>query len=134
MCRCRRRSSRVVVGGGGVARLLYDHTLRSPNQPPFFFLPFRSVHAPLEVSVVIITSCHLIMIMIALTGANRDFLQFLTAPRTDSNTHVQLTRCNHVCKSCTTHRALITCNTSCATWCEGAAQLLSLTELKSHLF
>ena len=44
-------------------------------------------------------------------------------------------RCNHV---------QITCNTSsayhvqhvilCATWYEGTAQLLSLTELKSHLF
>ena len=26
------------------------------------------------------------------------------------------------------------CNMSCATWYEGTAQLLSLTELKSHLF
>ena len=39
-----------------------------------------------------------------------------------------------VCKSRTTHRALITCNMSCAMWYKGAAQLLGLTELKSHLF
>ena len=26
------------------------------------------------------------------------------------------------------------CNMSCATWYEGTAQLLSLTELESHLF
>ena len=39
-----------------------------------------------------------------------------------------------VCKLCATHRALITCNLQCATWYEGTAQLLSLTELKSHLF
>ena len=38
-----------------------------------------------------------------------------------------------VCKSCATHRALITCML-CATWYKGTAQLLSLTELKSHLF
>ena len=35
-----------------------------------------------------------------------------------------------VCKSCATHRALTACNMSC----EETAQLLSLTEFKSHLF
>ena len=34
----------------------------------------------------------------------------------------------HVCKSCATHRALITCNILYTTWYEGTAQLLSLTE------
>ena len=29
---------------------------------------------------------------------------------------------------------LIMCNMSCATWYEGTAQLLRLTELKSHLY
>ena len=39
-----------------------------------------------------------------------------------------------VCKSrAITHRTLITCNMSCTTWYEGTAQLLSLTELKSHI-
>ena len=37
-----------------------------------------------------------------------------------------------VCKSRATHRALITCNLQCATWYKRTAQLLSLTELKSH--
>ena len=39
-----------------------------------------------------------------------------------------------VCKSRATHRALITYNMSCATWYEGTVQVLSWTELKSHLF
>ena len=39
------------------------------------------------------------------------------------------------CKSCATHRALITCNMWCAMWYKGTAQLwINLTELKSHLF
>ena len=32
------------------------------------------------------------------------------------------------------NRVQITCNMSCATWYEGTAQLLSLTELKWRLF
>ena len=39
-----------------------------------------------------------------------------------------------MCKSRAAHRALITRNMSCATWYEGTAQLLSLTELKSRFF
>ena len=39
-----------------------------------------------------------------------------------------------VCKSRATHRALTTCNILCATWYEWTAQLLSLTEFKSHSF
>ena len=39
-----------------------------------------------------------------------------------------------VCKSRATYQALITCNMSCARWYEGKAQLLSLTEYKSHLY
>ena len=38
-----------------------------------------------------------------------------------------------VCKSCATHGVLITRNISCATWCAGTTQLLSLTESKSHI-
>ena len=37
-----------------------------------------------------------------------------------------------VCKSRATHRALITCNMSSATWYEGTAQLLRLARLKSE--
>ena len=39
-----------------------------------------------------------------------------------------------VCKSHATHWAFITCGMSCATWYEGAAQLLSLTEFILALF
>ena len=37
-----------------------------------------------------------------------------------------------VCTPRATHRSFITCYMSCATWYDGTAQLLSLTELKSH--
>ena len=39
-----------------------------------------------------------------------------------------------LCKSRATHRAFITCNLQCDTWFEGTVQLLSLPELKRHLF
>ena len=80
------------------------------------------------------TTTIIIIIIIVLKGANRDFLQ---------SPHCAANRLQHirssgpgiiVCKSRATHQALITCYMSCATWYEGTAQLLSLTELKSHLF
>ena len=49
-----------------------------------------------------------------------------------SPTH--MLKCAVACKSCVTHQALVTCNMSCAMLCKGTVQLLSLTELKSHLF
>ena len=62
------------------------------------------------------------------------FYNLLTAPRTVSNTYAQVARA----QSCTNHvqhikrpsRASVMLR---ATWYEGTAQLLSLTELKSHL-
>ena len=39
-----------------------------------------------------------------------------------------------MCKSRAAHRALITCNMSCAAWYEGTAQLFCFTEYKSHSF
>ena len=36
----------------------------------------------------------------------------------------------NMCKSRAAHRAFTTCNMPCATWYEGTAQLLSVTELK----
>ena len=57
----------------------------------------------------------------------------LTAPRTVSNTDAPCGPGTTVCKSRAAHRALIVCN-MCATWYEGTAQLLSLTEFKSLLF
>ena len=70
---------------------------------------------------------------IALKGAIRDFLH---SPHCAANClqHVRSSGPGAiVCKSRATHRALITCNMG-GTWYEGTAQLLSLTELKSHLF
>ena len=74
------------------------------------------------------------IIIIALRGAIPDFLQsshcaanFLQHVRSSGQGAI-------VCKSHATHRAFITCFTSCATWYEGAAQLLSLTELNPISF
>ena len=76
----------------------------------------------------------MIMIIIALKGAIRDFDNLLTAPRTVSNPYAQVARpqsgANHVQHI----ERFITCNVQRVTWYEGTAKLLSLTELKSHLF
>ena len=65
----------------------------------------------------------IIIIIIAFKGAIRDFLQ---SPHSAAN-RLQHVRSSGpgaiVCKSRATHRALITCNMSCATWYEGTAQL-----------
>ena len=66
---------------------------------------------------------------------SRLFYNLLTAPRAASNTYTQVARA----QSCANHmqhierlsRASVMLR---ATWYEGTAQLLSLTELKSHLF
>ena len=85
--------------------------------------------------IIIIIIIKIIKIIIALKGAIPDFLQ---SPHCATN-RLQHVRSSDpgaiVCKSrATTRRTLITCNMSRATWYEGTAQLLSLTELKSHLF
>ena len=75
----------------------------------------------------------MMMMIIALKGAIRDLLQ---SPHCAANClkHVRLSGLGAiVCKSRAAHRALITHN-MCATWYEGTAQLLSLTEFQSHLF
>ena len=76
------------------------------------------------------------MIIIAFKGAIRDFFyNLLTAPRTVSNTYVQVARAqpcaNHVQHIERLSRASVMLR---ATWYEGTAQLLSLTEVKSLLF
>ena len=80
--------------------------------------------------ITIIIIIIIIIIIMALKGAIRDF-------------HCAANCLQHVCssgpgaivcKSRATHRAFITGNMQCATWYEGTAQLLSLTEFKSHLF
>ena len=65
--------------------------------------------------------------------------RFIQSPHCAANCLQHVRSCGQgaiACKSRATHRALalITCNMSCAAWYEGTAQLLSLTELKSHLF
>ena len=63
------------------------------------------------------------------------FYNFLTEPRTVSNTHGQVAQAqscaNHVQHIERRSRASVM---SRATWYEGTAQLLSSTELKLHLF
>ena len=82
----------------------------------------------------------IIIIIIAFKGAIRDFFFFffynlLTAPQTVSNTYAQVAQApscaNHVQRIERLSRASVMLR---ATWYEGTAQLLSLTELKSHLF
>ena len=79
----------------------------------------------------------IIIIMIkTLKGAIWDCLNnVFTAPRTVSNKYilVQVRQGTAVCKSHATHQTLNTCNTPHAMWQEGPVQLLSLTELISHL-
>ena len=84
--------------------------------------------------IIIIIIIMMMMMMIALKGIIRDCLQ---------SSHCAANCLQHarsgdqgavVRRSCATHRALITCNMSCATWYEGTAHHLSLTDLKSHLF
>ena len=75
----------------------------------------------------------IIMIMTAFKGAVGDLLQ---SSRYAVNCLQHLRSSSQgttVCKSRATQPAPITCNVSCATWYDGTAQLLSLTELKSHL-
>ena len=61
---------------------------------------------------------------------NSRFVTFiLTTPYSVSNTYAPVTRT----QSCASHMQLIKC-LSHATWYEGTTQLLSLSELKSHLF
>ena len=78
----------------------------------------------------------LIIIIIAFKGAIRDFLQ---SPHSAANClqHVRSSGLGAtVCKSRAAHEALIWCKCHMlrATWYEGTAQLLGLTESKSHLF
>ena len=76
----------------------------------------------------------IIIIIIALKGAIRYLLQ---SPHCAMNClqHIRSSGPGAImCRSHAAHRVLITCNLQCATWYEGTALLLSLTELKSLLF
>ena len=78
---------------------------------------------------------YVMIMIIACKGAIRDFYNLLTAPRTVSSTYAQVSRAqscaNHVQHIERLSRESVMLR---ATWYEGTAQQLSLTELKSHLF
>ena len=99
---------------------LFSATLRNNNKTTIII-------------IITTTTIIIIIIIILLKGVIRDFLQ---SPPCAANCLQHVRSCGRgaiVCKSRATHRALITCNMSCATWYQGTAQLLSFTELKSHL-
>ena len=104
--------------------------------PVFLPTPCAS-HAKTELEfeqLFIIICYNTIIIIIAFKGAVQDFLR---SPHCAANClqHVHFSgQGTIVWKSRATHRAPITCNMLCTIWYEGTAQLLSLTELKSHLF
>ena len=97
------------------------------------------IHNRIATGIAILKSLILLLLLlliIAFKGAIQDFLQ---SPHSAANCfqHVRSSGPGAtVCKSRATHRALITCKHVVlrATWDEGTAQLLSLTEVKSHLF
>ena len=94
----------------------------------FQFTSFRYLEWYILLLIIII-----IIIIFAFKGAVQNFLQ---SPRCAANClqHVHSrSQGTTACKSRATQQALITCSVSCATWYEGTAQLLSLTELKLHL-
>ena len=86
------------------------------------------------IMIIIVVVVVVVVVVVELKGAIRDVLQ---SPHCAANClqHVRSSGPGAVvCKSRATQRTLITCIMSCATCCEGTAQLLSLTELNSHLF
>ena len=106
-------------------RQSYQHVFRQSNQSTCLF------DSHIEGLIIII------IIIIAFKGAIRDFLQ---SPHSTANclqhvAYVQVARA----QSCANHVQHIEPLSLAsvmlrATWYEGTAQLLSLTELKSHLF
>ena len=102
----------------------------SPGQSHFRICTWS--HMCSKLIIIIITI--IIIIIIELKGTIRDFF---TISSLRGNCLQHTCSCGPgaiVYKLCATDGALIMCNMSCATWCKGTAQLLSLTELKSHLF
>ena len=78
----------------------------------------------------------LIIIIIASKGAIRDFFTISSLRGEPSPTPtVKWLGCNHVQITCSTWSAYYVQHVVfCGTWYKGTAQLLSLTEFKSHLF
>ena len=77
----------------------------------------------------------IIIIIIAFKGTIRDFLQSPHGAPTVSNTYAQVAQAQS-CANHVQHIERLSCASVMlrATRYEGTAQLLSLTELKSHLF
>ena len=78
--------------------------------------------------------CIIMIIVIALKGAIQDFLQSLHCAANCLQHAHSSGQGVIMCKSHAALQALITCSMSCAAWFGETAQLISLTELKSHLF
>ena len=70
------------------------------------------------------------MILIAFKGSVHDCLQSRCAANCLQHSNSQGAI---VCKLRAVHRALITCNMSCATWYEGTAQLLRFDRVEIAL-
>ena len=79
---------------------------------------------------ILVIIIKIIIIIIRLKGAVKDFLQspHCCLQHVHSSGQGAIVR-----KSIATHPAFITCNMPCATWYKGTAQLLSLTQFKPHL-
>ena len=122
-----------------VIRFFTDHvpirTVKSPLQSSHLYSQVTStVKSPLQSShwtAVVIVVTFLIPVVVIITVHDNDCIQrrksrVIQYLHCASNClqHVHSSgHCAVVCESRTTHRALITCNMSCATWCEGTAEL-----------
>ena len=86
--------------------------------------------------IIIVIIIIIIIIIIAFKGAIRDFFTISSQRHELSPTHMlKWPRCNRVQITCNTLSAFHVQHVVLrATWYEGTAQLLSVTELKSHLF
>ena len=74
------------------------------------------------------------MVTMTMKGVIQDFLQSSHCTMDCLQYICSSGHCVIVCKSCSVHWVLFMCSMRHATWYEGAAQLLSLTDMKSHVF
>ena len=86
----------------------------------------------IKIIIIIMMMMMMIIIIIIYKGAIPDVLQ---SPHNATPTRtLKWPERNRVPITCNTSNAYHVQHVLCATWYEGTAQLLSLTELKSHLF
>ena len=110
--------------------------LRSEHSPSSLTAPFQGHSVLIQPGHPMLIQPFLI-ITIIINCIERRNSRFLPSPLCAVNClqHVRSSGLSAiVCKSRATHQALITYNMLCATWYGGTAQLLSVTEFKSHLF